>query len=104
MKAIKCLLAAGLVFGIAACLWADVDPDFQAAMKSSAAACGRLKKNVEAKANPEDMAKDAEEVAAGFRKMGAYWKQHQVDDAMKQCREAFGAAMAVSKAAKANNM
>ncbi len=104
MKTIKLLLAGCLIAGIAATLWADVDPDFQAAMKGAAAACGRVKKNVDAKANAEDLAKDAEEVAQNFQKMGGYWKQHQVDDAMQLCRQAFGAAMAVSKAAKAGNM
>src|SRR5690242_1604480 len=104
MKALKCLLTGCLAVGIAISLWAEVDPDFQAAMKGAAAACGRVKKNVDAKANPEDMAKDAEEVAQNFRKMGGFWKQRQADDAMQLCRQAFGAAMGISKAAKAGNM
>ena len=104
MKALKCLLAGCLTVGIAVSLWAEVDPDFQAAMKGAAAACGRVKKNVEAKANPEDTAKDAEEVAQNFRKMGAFWKQRQADDAMQLSLRASEAAMGVSNAAKASNM
>jgi cytochrome c556 len=104
MKAMKYLLAVCAAAAIAASLRADVDPAYQTAMKTAAAACQRLKKNVDAKANPEEMAKDAEEVAQNFRKMGGYWKQKQVDDAMQASREAFGAAMAISKAAKAGNM
>src|SRR5437867_2966496 len=104
MKAMQCLLAGCLSIGMAAFLWAEVDAEFQAAMKDAAAACQRLKKNVDAKANAEDMAKDADEIAQNFRKMGGFWKQRQADDAMQSCREAFGAATAVSKAAKTGNM
>lgn len=104
MKAMQCLLAGCLSIGMGAFLWAEMDADFQAAMKNAAAACQRLKKNVDAKTNPEDMAKDADEIAQDFRKMGGFWKQRQTDDAMQSCREAFGAATAVSKAAKAGNM
>ena len=104
MKSLAYLLAGCLAVGIGASVWADVDPDFQTAMKGAAAAIGKVKKNVDAKTNAEDMAKDAEEVAQNFRKMGGYWKQKQADDAMQLCREAFGAAMGISKAAKAGNM
>src|SRR6266566_5021919 len=85
MKSLTYILAGCLAVGMAASLWADVDPDFQTAMKGAAAAIGKVKKNVDAKANAEDMAKDAE-------------------DAMQLSREAFGAAMGISKAAKAGNM
>ena len=104
MKTLTCLLAGCLAVGIVTSLWAEVDPDFQTAMKGAAAACGRVKKNVEAKANAEDMAKDAEEAAQNFRKMGGYFKQKNTDDAFEMCKQAFIAAMGVSKAAKAGNM
>ena len=104
MRVSKCLMAVALMLGVAGLIWAEVDANFQTAMKAAGAACGRLKKNVEAKGSADDIAKDAEEVAQNFRKMGAYWKQHQVNDAMDLCRKAFGSAMAVSKAAKAGNM
>src|SRR5881628_156298 len=104
MKTFTCLLTACLAVGIATSLWADVDPDFQTAMKGAAAACGRVKKNVEAKANAEDMAKDAEEAAQNFHKMGDYFKEKHTDDALEMCKQAFSAATGVSKAAKAGNM
>ncbi len=104
MKSLAYLLAGCLAVGIGASVWADVDPDFQTAMKGAAAAVGRVKKNVDAKANADDIAKDAEEAAQDFRKMDGYWKQKQAEDALELSKAAFGAAMGLSKAAKAGNM
>jgi cytochrome c556 len=103
MKAMKFVLAGCLAAAIAATLWAEVDADYQAAMKGAAGAVGRLKKDIDAK-SAEDAAKDAQEVAANYRKMGGYWKAHSVDDAMDLCKAGFAAANAVSKAAAAGNM
>src|ERR1700722_5196792 len=103
MKAMKCVLAGCLAAAIAATLWAEVDADYQAAMKGAAGAFGRLKKDIDAKA-ADDAAKDATEVAQNYRKMGAYWKAHSADDAMQLCKDGFAAATAVSKAATAGNM
>ena len=103
MKAMKFVLAGCLATAIAATLWAEVDADYQAAMKGAAGAVGRLKKDIDAKSAP-DAAKDAQEVADNFRKMGGYWKAHSVDDAMQLCKEGRAAAVAVSKAAAAGNM
>src|SRR5260370_7003252 len=66
MKSLSYLLAGCLAVGIAASLWADVDPDFQTAMKGAAAAIGRVKKNVDAKANAEPIATAAKEFAQNF--------------------------------------
>ena len=104
MQVSKCVMAVALALGVAGLIQAEVDKDFQTAMKAAGDACTRIKKNVEAKTNAEEIAKDAEEVAKNFRKMGAYWKQHEVADAMDMCRKSFGAAMEVSKVAKGGNM
>ena len=58
MKAMKFVLAGCLAAAIAATLWAEVDADYQAAMKGAAGAFGRLKKDIDAKA-ADDAAKDA---------------------------------------------
>ncbi len=50
------------------------------------------------------MAKDADEVAQNFRKMGGYFKKNNTSDALDMCKQAFAAATGVSKAAKAGNM
>jgi len=104
MKTLTCLLAGCLAVGIVTSLWAAVDADFQTAMKGAAAAHGRIKKGVEAKASAEDIAKDADEEAQNFKKIGSYFKQNNATDALEICKQAFAAATAVSKAAKAGNM
>jgi len=100
---VKLLLAGCLAFGVIATIWADVDPTYQAAMKGAAGACGRLKKGIDAKASNEDLAKEAEEVAHGFGKMEAYWKEHNADDAVTLAKQGHDAAVAAAKAAKAGN-
>jgi cytochrome c556 len=103
-KLLQYLLPACVALGLAASLWAAVDADYQAAMKAAGAACGRVKKGIDAKASGDEIAKDATEVADNFKKMGAYWMAHPADDAMASCKQGFAAATAIAKAAKAGNM
>jgi cytochrome c556 len=103
MKAMKVVLAGCLAAAIAATLWAEVDADYQAAMKGAAGAVGRLKKDIDAK-SAEDVAKDAKEVNQNYHKMGMYWKAKSADDALQLCKDGAGAANAIAKAAAAGNM
>lgn len=80
------------------------DSDYVTFMKAAAGACGRAKKNVEAKANAADLAKDAAEMATNFKKIQAYWKAKKADDAVTAAKDAAAASNLLAKAAKAGDM
>lgn len=96
MKLLKIVLATSLfVAGIAVCA-EDPPPEHAKMMKDLGKYQGALRKGENVEQNANDLAKVMPEVAK-------FWRTRNSDIAMKSCKEARDGAMAIAKAAAAND-
>jgi len=96
LKSIRyALLAAAVVAGVSFAS-EEPSPEHVKGMKDLGAQMGQLRKNV-------DVEKNALAMAESMKEVGRLWKDRKSDVGMKTCKESRDGALAVAKAAKADD-
>ena len=100
----KHLVAAGfLALGMAFCVLAQSDADYQGLMKDMAATSAKARKAIMEK-NGADLALQADRLEGVFKQAGAFWaKRRGADDAVEIARKGETAAHDLGAAAKAKD-
>lgn len=89
------LVATAVVVGVSVAS-EDPTPEHVKVMKDLGSQMGQLRKNV-------DVEKNATAMAESMKEVGKFWKTRTSDVAMKTCKESRDGALAVAKAAQAND-
>lgn len=97
MKRMLVLMAGCILAVSTVALGAEApSPEHVKWMKDLGAQMGAMRKGV-------DVEKNATDMQATLKQVGAFWKTRNAPDAMKSCGDNFKGAQAVAKAAKAND-
>jgi len=100
---IKTIVLPGLAaFGLALCLFAQTEADYQGLMKDVGPTKGKITKGIAAKQN-EEVATNAAHLAEVFQKVGAFWTSRNTSDAVALSKTGETAANDLAAAAKAGD-
>ncbi len=103
MHKLACLVSVAAVTVLVGYLYAESARPYEQVMKEVGAACGSLKKNLDAKMSQE-AARDAEKLAALFKEVEAFWTKKNVQDATGFAQNAQAGAKETFRASHASNM
>lgn len=78
------------------------DRPYEEAMKEVGAACGSLKKNLDAKSN-DAAAADAAKLEKLYKELGKFWAKKKMDEPTKLSKDGAMAAKSIVKASKAGD-
>ena len=91
-----------LAAGMAVCLWAQADADYQGYMKDIGATRGKITKGVAAK-QMDNVASDATHLAEIYANLAKFWEGRKADDAVTIAKAGETAAKSIVDAAKSGD-